>query len=406
MSFLDRPPDPYVALGISKDAKLPDIRSAHRKLTLKLHPDRCHDPTLKAVRQEEWMKVQQAYELLSDDTLRVQYDKQVKLFEMRKEMGRNYPKTRSNPFEFEIKRAEPKSPSHYSAPSHPNWMAKEYVQAAQRKEAPSERSRKRDKERVPSALPRADTLRAGDRVRGGEGSKLKNNVEYHEYDHDFDDSDSDPQPQLQSSKRNPLHPPGFSSLHKHTPWGDDDAVQIEEGIKERNRKAYEHFKTSVSEISQPSSFSRDGKIDSKADDPKSGDQIESKQPLPKLKLSSVPPSQLGLNVLNPETTNAAVDIVAVHGLGAIPEITWKDSKSGVNWLSDGEMLPKSVPEARIMRFGYDSLWLGKTPVRQKLSTIANKLLLVLSRERRVRWLHSETEITQLTDRNRMPPKDH
>lgn len=102
-------------------------------------------------------------------------------------------------------------------------------------------------------------------------------------------------------------------------------------------------------------------------------------------------------MLNPETTNAAVDIVAVHGLGAIPEITWKDSKSGVNWLSDGEMLPKSVPEARIMRFGYDSLWLGKTPVRQKLSTIANKLLLVLSRERRVRWLHSETEITQLTD---------
>jgi curved DNA-binding protein CbpA len=404
MSFLNRPPDPYVALGVSKDAKLPDIRSAHRKLVLKLHPDKCHDPTLKAVRQEEWMKVQQAYELLSDDTRRVQYDEQVKLFELRKEMSRNHPTPRSNPFEYVIKTAEPKSPSHYSreAPSHPNLTAKDYMQAARRKEAPSERSRKRDKEH---AFPRTNTLRAGDRVRGGEGSRLKN-VEYHGYDYDFDDSDSDPQPQLQSSKRTSLHPPGISSLHKHTPWGDDDAVQIEEGIKERNRKAYEHFKTSVSEISQPSSFSRDGKIDSKADDPKSGDQIESKQPLPKLKLSSVPPSQLGLNVLNPETTNAAVDIVAVHGLGAIPEITWKDSKSGVNWLSDGEMLPKSVPEARIMRFGYDSLWLGKTPVRQKLSTIANKLLLVLSRERRVCWLHSETEITQLTDRNRMPPKDH
>ena len=88
MSFLDRPPDPYVALGVSKDAKLPDIRSAHRKLMLKLHPDKCHDPTLKAVRQEEWMKVQQAYELLSDDTLRVQYDEQVKLFELGKEMSK------------------------------------------------------------------------------------------------------------------------------------------------------------------------------------------------------------------------------------------------------------------------------------------------------------------------------
>jgi DnaJ-class molecular chaperone len=47
-----------------------------------------HDPTLKAVRQEEWMKVQQAYELLSDDTLRVQYDEQVKLFELGKEMSK------------------------------------------------------------------------------------------------------------------------------------------------------------------------------------------------------------------------------------------------------------------------------------------------------------------------------
>jgi hypothetical protein len=55
----------------------------------------------------------------------------------------------------------------------------------------------------------------------------------------------------------------------------------------------------------------------------------------------------------------------------------------VNWLSDSTMLPKVVPEARIMRFGYDSLWLGKEPIRTKLSTIANKLLLVLGRERAV-----------------------
>ena len=155
-----------------------------------------------------------------------------------------------------IKTAEPKSPSHYSreAPSHPNWMAKDYMQA-RRKETPSERSRKRDKEH---AFPRTNTLRAGDRVRGGEGSRLKN-VEYHGYDHDFDDSDSDPQPQLQSSKRSPLHPPGIPSLHKHTPWGDDNDVQIEGGIKERNRKAYEHFKTSVSEISSLPPFLAMGK---------------------------------------------------------------------------------------------------------------------------------------------------
>lgn len=87
--------------------------------------------------------------------------------------------------------------------------------------------------------------------------------------------------------------------------------------------------------------------------------------------------------MNPRTTKTSVDIIAVHGLGAIPEITWKEKHSGRNWLADSEMLPKAVPEARIMRFGYDSLWLGKEAIRTRLSTIANKLLLVLKREREV-----------------------
>ncbi len=90
-----------------------------------------------------------------------------------------------------------------------------------------------------------------------------------------------------------------------------------------------------------------------------------------------------MTVMNPRTTKTSVDIIAVHGLGAIPEITWKEKHSGRNWLADSEMLPKAVPEARIMRFGYDSLWLGKEAIRTRLSTIANKLLLVLKREREV-----------------------
>jgi hypothetical protein len=112
--------------------------------------------------------------------------------------------------------------------------------------------------------------------------------------------------------------------------------------------------------------------------------LQSKPATQKLILSSVPPAQLGLKVINPETQNVRVDVVAVHGLGAIPDITWKDKKSGVEWISNPEMLPKAVPEARIMRFGYDSLWLGKEPIRTRLSAIANKLLLALSRERGVR----------------------
>ncbi|XMA08091.1 hypothetical protein WAI453_000882 [Rhynchosporium graminicola] len=105
------PPDPYKLLGVTKDAKLPEIRSAHRKLVLKCHPDKVQDAALKAIKQDEFQKVQQAYELLSDDSRRLQYDEQVKLFELRKEMGRGNPTPRSNPFEFEVKKAESRANS-------------------------------------------------------------------------------------------------------------------------------------------------------------------------------------------------------------------------------------------------------------------------------------------------------
>ena len=112
---LNLPPDPYKALGVAKDAKLPEIRSAHRKLVIKCHPDKVQDAALKAEKQDEFHKVQQAYELLSDDTKRLQYDEQVKLFELRKEMGRGIPTQRTNPSEFEVYTAEPR-PSTYARP--------------------------------------------------------------------------------------------------------------------------------------------------------------------------------------------------------------------------------------------------------------------------------------------------
>ncbi|KAH6720288.1 hypothetical protein BKA61DRAFT_569964 [Leptodontidium sp. MPI-SDFR-AT-0119] len=106
------PPDPYKLLGVTKEAKLPEIRSAHRKLVLKCHPDKVQDAALKAIKQDEFQKVQQAYELLSDESKRSQYDEQVKLFELRKEMGRGNPTPRSNPFEYEVKTAEPRPTSY------------------------------------------------------------------------------------------------------------------------------------------------------------------------------------------------------------------------------------------------------------------------------------------------------
>ncbi len=108
--------DPYLALGIAKDADLSAVKAAYRKLVLKCHPDKIQDPTLKAVKQDEFQKVQQAYELLSDDTRRMKYDEQMKLYELRKEMGRGGPPPGQSPFDYEVKTAEPRSASFRSSP--------------------------------------------------------------------------------------------------------------------------------------------------------------------------------------------------------------------------------------------------------------------------------------------------
>ncbi|KAI2620962.1 DnaJ-domain-containing protein [Hypomontagnella submonticulosa] len=79
------PPDPYKILGVSKDAQLPEIRAAHRKLVLRCHPDKVQDPEQKEIKQKEFQQVQQAYELLSNDAERSRYDDKVKLEELRRE---------------------------------------------------------------------------------------------------------------------------------------------------------------------------------------------------------------------------------------------------------------------------------------------------------------------------------
>ncbi|KIX02016.1 uncharacterized protein Z518_07955 [Rhinocladiella mackenziei CBS 650.93] len=88
------PPDPYATLGVSKDADHSAIRTAHRKLVLKCHPDRIKDETLREKGKDEFQKIQQAYEILSDPVRRSRYDDQVKLAELRKEaMARGPPPT-------------------------------------------------------------------------------------------------------------------------------------------------------------------------------------------------------------------------------------------------------------------------------------------------------------------------
>ncbi|KAA8644728.1 hypothetical protein EYZ11_009675 [Aspergillus tanneri] len=78
--------DPYAVLGVQKDATLQEIRTAHRKLVLKCHPDKIKDESQRSKAQDEFQKVQQAYELLSDETRRIKHDQKVRLAELRREM--------------------------------------------------------------------------------------------------------------------------------------------------------------------------------------------------------------------------------------------------------------------------------------------------------------------------------
>lgn len=59
--------DYYNVLGISKGASVDEIKSAYKKLALKNHPDRGGD-------KDVFQKIQQAYEVLSDDNKRSEYD--------------------------------------------------------------------------------------------------------------------------------------------------------------------------------------------------------------------------------------------------------------------------------------------------------------------------------------------
>jgi DnaJ-class molecular chaperone len=65
------PEDLYQILGVSRNATKDEIKKAHRKLALKYHPDK--NPGKDA--QERFKRIQEAFDVLSDDEKRAAYDR-------------------------------------------------------------------------------------------------------------------------------------------------------------------------------------------------------------------------------------------------------------------------------------------------------------------------------------------
>ncbi|KAF9879711.1 hypothetical protein CkaCkLH20_02522 [Colletotrichum karsti] len=89
----------------------------------------------------------------------------------------------------------------------------------------------------------------------------------------------------------------------------------------------------------------------------------------------------GITPLTDADGDNAVDIIAVPGLASHPIGTWRSSKPGNNnvWLRD--FLPRDIPDARILLYGYDTKLL-RSNSRQNIEELSEGLLDLISAVRR------------------------
>ncbi|NJP40743.1 J domain-containing protein [Oscillospiraceae bacterium HV4-5-C5C] len=67
--------DPYQVLGVSRGSDAETIKKAYHQLVKKYHPDQYTDPNMKNLAQEKMQEINEAYDILSDDQKRQNYDR-------------------------------------------------------------------------------------------------------------------------------------------------------------------------------------------------------------------------------------------------------------------------------------------------------------------------------------------
>ncbi|CAD6571798.1 MAG: hypothetical protein ASARMPRED_004791 [Alectoria sarmentosa] len=70
--------------------------------------------------------------------------------------------------------------------------------------------------------------------------------------------------------------------------------------------------------------------------------------------NSKPQQWFGIKELYSPGPNAEIDIVAVHGLNGDAFTTWTSDKGNICWLNHQDLLPKYMPNARILTWGYNA----------------------------------------------------
>ena len=68
----------YELLGIAPSASIADVRKAYAKLARERHPDRFPDPAAKKAAQQTFQEITAAFNTLSNDRARAEYDKSLK----------------------------------------------------------------------------------------------------------------------------------------------------------------------------------------------------------------------------------------------------------------------------------------------------------------------------------------